>query len=222
MSMNVNGSPWRLLLGAAPGLRRVPLPETGVPTDADLVRAARRGETAALGLLIARHRAAMLAVATGVLRHRPDAEDAVQEAVVVALLRIDSLRDPSAAGAWLRTVARDGDRIVAGANLYLHGTVASLNSGGTLPTHRRRGAQSALISARLKAARAAGATWVVGEAGVPAGARSNPSLDNQLRAGLVVRYHRQNWLWTAVPDTPSSSSASSTWIIQRPPLRRGR
>ncbi|WP_419702942.1 RNA polymerase sigma factor [Promicromonospora sp. NFX87] len=82
-------------------------PETDAPTDVDLVHAARRGETAALGLLIARHRAAMLAVATRILRHRADAEDAVQEAAVVALLHIDGLRAPSAVGPWLRTVTRN-------------------------------------------------------------------------------------------------------------------
>lgn len=96
--------------------------------------------------------------------------------------------------------AWDGGRMVAGANLYLHGTVASLNSGATLETHRRRGAQSALIAARLRAARAAGATWVVGEAALPEPGGSNPSLDNQLRAGLRVAYHRRNWIWRAAAD----------------------
>lgn len=99
--------------------------------------------------------------------------------------------------AALPFAAWDGDRMVAGANLYLHGTVASLNSGATVPTHRRRGAQSALIAARLEAARAAGATWVVGEAVVPEPGTSNPSLDNQVRAGLKVLYQRRNWIWRA-------------------------
>jgi GNAT superfamily N-acetyltransferase len=96
--------------------------------------------------------------------------------------------------------AWDGDRIVAGANLYRHGDVASLNSGATAPSHRRRGAQSALIAARLRAARAAGAAWVVGEAALPEPGRSNPSLDNQLRAGLKVLYRRRNWIWRAAQD----------------------
>lgn len=86
------------------------VPPAGAPTDEDLVHAARRGETAALGLLIARHRAPMLAVATSILGHRADAEDAVQEAAVIALLRLDALRDPSAVGAWLRSVVRNASR----------------------------------------------------------------------------------------------------------------
>jgi RNA polymerase sigma-70 factor (ECF subfamily) len=85
-------------------------PRSEPPTDQDLVLAARAGETAALGLLLARHRAAMLAVATRILGHRSDAEDVVQEASVVALLRIGALRDPSAAGPWLRTVVRNASR----------------------------------------------------------------------------------------------------------------
>lgn len=89
-------------------LWRVPMSSaTDAPSDADLARAAQGGEAAALGLLLARHRASMLAVATGVLHHRADAEDAVQEAAVVALLHIERLRSPSAVGAWLRTVTRN-------------------------------------------------------------------------------------------------------------------
>lgn len=83
----------------------------GAPSDGDLVRAARAGETGAVGLLLARHRPAMLAVATGVLGHVPDAEDAVQEAALVALLRIDGLRDVDAAGPWLRSVVRNACRM---------------------------------------------------------------------------------------------------------------
>lgn len=85
-------------------------PRTDAPTDQDLVHAARSGQTAALGLLLTRHRAAMLAVATSILGHRSDAEDVVQEAAVAALLRIEALRDPSAVGPWLRTVVRNASR----------------------------------------------------------------------------------------------------------------
>ncbi|MFD6443861.1 GNAT family N-acetyltransferase [Promicromonospora sp. NPDC060204] len=111
---------------------------------------------------------------------------------MVAMLA-ESVRHPAATpfAAW------DGDTIVAGANLYVHGTVASLNSGATLPDHRGRGAQSALIAARLAAARAAGAGWVVAETGAPAPGEVNQSLANLQRAGLQVRYARQNWRWRA-------------------------
>lgn len=81
------------------------------PTDADLVHAARAGEVGALGLLLARHRPALLATAAGLLGYGPDAEDAVQEASLVALTRIGDLRDPDAAGPWLRSVVRNACRM---------------------------------------------------------------------------------------------------------------
>ena len=93
--------------------------------------------------------------------------------------------------------AWDGDQIVAAANLYLHGTVGLLNTGATLPSHRGRGAQSALIAARIEAARALGVTWVVAETGLPAEGQVNPSLRNLERAGLRVLYARQSWRWRA-------------------------
>ena len=59
------------------------------------------------GVLIERHRAAMRAVAVRLLGYGPAADDAVQDAVLVALCRLDELRDPAAVGAWLRTVVRN-------------------------------------------------------------------------------------------------------------------
>jgi RNA polymerase sigma-70 factor (ECF subfamily) len=81
------------------------------PFDTDLVFAAQAGDTASLGVLIERHRAGMQAVALSVLGYGPDAEDAVQDASLVALRRIDGLRDPTAAGPWLRTIVRNACRM---------------------------------------------------------------------------------------------------------------
>ncbi|MER7891253.1 hypothetical protein ABTX15_15650 [Micromonospora sp. NPDC094482] len=98
----------------------------------------------------------------------------------------------------------DGPDLVAGANLFVHGPVGSLNSGATLPSHRKLGAQSALIAARAEAARAAGCRWLVAETGRPAEGATNQSLVNLERAGLRVRYVRQNWRWRAETDpTPA-------------------
>ncbi|WP_405056083.1 sigma-70 family RNA polymerase sigma factor [Kribbella sp. NBC_01505] len=76
-------------------------------TDAELVRAAQRGEIGQLGLLLTRHRAGMRAVAVAIHGHRPAAEDAVQEACLLALRRIGQVRDPAAVGAWLRMLVRN-------------------------------------------------------------------------------------------------------------------
>lgn len=49
----------------------------------------------------------MQGVALAYLGHSQDAEDAVQEAVLIALRRIGDVRDPNAVGAWLRMVVRN-------------------------------------------------------------------------------------------------------------------
>ena len=66
-----------------------------------LVRAAQAGDTAGLGALLERHRSRLHAIAVSMLGHGPQAEDAVQDAFLIALRRIGELRDPAAARAWL-------------------------------------------------------------------------------------------------------------------------
>jgi GNAT superfamily N-acetyltransferase len=93
---------------------------------------------------------------------------------------------------------RTGDRrIVAGANLYLDGEVADLNTGATSAGFRGQGAQSALIAARIAAAREAGCRWIVSETGWSDETPRHPSLNNMRRAGLKPAYIRPNWRWTA-------------------------
>ena len=89
-----------------------------------------------------------------------------------------------------------GDSIVAGGNLFIAGDVASLNAAATAPEFRGRGAQTALIHARIEAARAAGCRIVVGETGKPAPGEGNRSLNNMRRAGLQPCYPRRNWIWS--------------------------
>lgn len=91
--------------------------------------------------------------------------------------------------------AWDGDDMVATANLFVHGSVGSLNSTATLPTHRNRGAHSALIAVRATVAADAGCHWLAAETGRPADGEVNPSLNNLLRHGLRPIYERENWAW---------------------------
>jgi RNA polymerase sigma-70 factor (ECF subfamily) len=72
--------------------------------DASLVRQAQAGDVAGLGELLERHRALLHAVATGMLGAGSQAEDAVHDTFVIALRRIDDLRDPAAARAWLLAI----------------------------------------------------------------------------------------------------------------------
>lgn len=75
--------------------------------DRELVLLAQSGDSAALGTLLARHRAGMLAVAVSMLRDPAESEDAVQDASLTALARIGDLRDPAAVGPWLRMIVRN-------------------------------------------------------------------------------------------------------------------
>ncbi|MBP2704508.1 sigma-70 family RNA polymerase sigma factor [Microbispora sp. RL4-1S] len=82
----------------------------GEQADVDLVREAQLGDVHALGLLLARHQADMRAVALSILGHGPDAEDAVQDAALIALRRIGDVRDPHALAPWLKAVVRNACR----------------------------------------------------------------------------------------------------------------
>ncbi|MEU5780898.1 RNA polymerase sigma factor [Micromonospora lupini] len=79
--------------------------------DAELVALAQAGDAGALGVLLTRHEAGMRAVALSMLGYGPDAEDAVQDALVTALRRIGEVRDPAAVGPWLRTIVRNNARM---------------------------------------------------------------------------------------------------------------
>ncbi|MEU8074580.1 GNAT family N-acetyltransferase [Catellatospora citrea] len=93
--------------------------------------------------------------------------------------------------------AWDGDTMVAGGVLLVHGDVGALHSGSTLPAYRNRRAQSALIAARAAAAREAGCRWVITETACPGPDRPNSSYNNMRRAGLDVLYARAVWRWTS-------------------------
>jgi hypothetical protein len=96
---------------------------------------------------------------------------------------------------WRLFAVYEGDAIVATGSLRVDGTVGHLFGGATLPSARSRGAQSALIAARAAAAVAAGCSWLIAEALAEGPGQHNPSLHNQLRAGLTARYQRENWIW---------------------------
>jgi hypothetical protein len=89
----------------------------------------------------------------------------------------------------------DGNDIVGGASLFIYHEVGALNAASTLPSHRNRGAQSALIAIRAREAGAAGCRWLTAETGKPTEDSPNPSLNNLVRAGFQPLYHRRNWNW---------------------------
>jgi RNA polymerase sigma-70 factor, ECF subfamily len=81
-------------------------------TDARLVDRAREGDRAAFEILVRRHLGSVYAIALAELADARDAEDAVQDAFITALERLDECRDTSAFGAWLRQIVRNRARSV--------------------------------------------------------------------------------------------------------------
>lgn len=81
-------------------------------TDAGLVRRALEGDGGAFETLVRRHLRAAHAVALAELADARDAEDAVQDAFITALERLEDCRDPATFGGWLRRIVRNRARSV--------------------------------------------------------------------------------------------------------------
>jgi RNA polymerase sigma-70 factor (ECF subfamily) len=76
-------------------------------SDAELVVRTRAGEAEALAELLERYRPSLYATAISLLRSRDAALDAVQETCLVAMTKLDALRDPAAVGGWLHVIVRN-------------------------------------------------------------------------------------------------------------------
>ena len=95
---------------------------------------------------------------------------------------------PLDAPAWTQVVAYDGVVPVATGALHVSGPVAWVGAASTVPGHRRRGAQSALLAHRLQLAATEGATRVVAK--VEPGSGSERNLR---RAGFEPAYGVVQW-----------------------------
>lgn len=111
-------------------------------SEPDLVRAVQAGDDGAFGRLVDMYLDEAHAVALGILRHRQDAEDAVQEAFIRALERIDQLSDGSPFGPWFYRVLRSTClNLLRREKLRSHEEIPHDASGGSNPereTDRRR------------------------------------------------------------------------------------
>lgn len=76
-------------------------------SDAELLRAAQNGDTVSLGMLLERYRPPLYALALRILGYGSQAEDAVHDAFLVALRKIDQVKEPAAVGGWLHAVLRN-------------------------------------------------------------------------------------------------------------------
>jgi GNAT superfamily N-acetyltransferase len=89
---------------------------------------------------------------------------------------------------WQSFLAWDGDRPAACGALYVDGDVAWLGMGATRPAYRGRGAQAALLAARLRRARELGALQAASETDL-----DGVSSRNLVRAGFQRAYTRTHW-----------------------------
>lgn len=91
------------------------LPMPSRPTDQALARAARRGDSTALAVLVDRHYPALLSSCRRMLGDADLARDAAQEAVLRAMLGVARLRDDERFGAWLIGIGLNVCRSLLGA-----------------------------------------------------------------------------------------------------------
>jgi ribosomal protein S18 acetylase RimI-like enzyme len=96
--------------------------------------------------------------------------------------------------AWRVFGAFDGDEMVACAAMFLTGDSAELLGATTLPNARQRGAQTALLAERLRAAGRAGVRWVSTEVSCANDGERASAVRNLRRLGFVELYERRNWV----------------------------
>jgi RNA polymerase sigma-70 factor, ECF subfamily len=74
-------------------------------SDAELVERARQGDAAAFGHLVERHRSSVYRAALAALRSPAEAEDAAQDAFLLAYQRLGSFRGEATFKTWLISIA---------------------------------------------------------------------------------------------------------------------
>jgi hypothetical protein len=97
---------------------------------------------------------------------------------------------------WHQYLAYDGEEPVACGALYVQDGVGWLGFDGTFKSHRRRGAQRAIIARRIRDAAGLGCSLLTVETFEDRPRQSNPSFRNMLWAGFKVAYLRPNYRFT--------------------------
>jgi GNAT superfamily N-acetyltransferase len=95
---------------------------------------------------------------------------------------------------WHLFLAYDGDEPAGAAALFAHNGVGWFGAAATLPEHRQKGAQSALLAARIERALALGLDELTVETGEYVSDRPSASYRNIVRAGFTEAYVRPNYL----------------------------
>jgi GNAT superfamily N-acetyltransferase len=98
---------------------------------------------------------------------------------------------------WECWLALDGDEPVGAAGVFEHDGVAYLGFAATLPQHRGKGAQGALLGHRIRRAAELGCDVVLTETGELRDDRPSGSYRNILRAGFREVAVTANWVGCA-------------------------
>ncbi|MFZ2015092.1 MAG: GNAT family N-acetyltransferase [Nocardioides sp.] len=100
-------------------------------------------------------------------------------------------------GDWATYGAWDDDTLVAVARMLAvaETEAVALFGAATLPEGRNRGAQGALLDARIREARDRGLRWASAETWLESADNPNPSQHNLRRAGLSEVHTRPSWVW---------------------------
>ena len=120
-------------------------------------------------------------------------------AVVATVFGMDSPLDQWFAAlctraGWACFGALDGDRLVGTGASYVAGSLAWLGAAGTLAEASGRGAQSAILATRIRAACDAGARVLAAETVDRVDGEAEPSFRNLVRAGFEGAYVQQWWV----------------------------
>ena len=111
---------------------------------------------------------------------------------------------PDFAAEWFAAVAErprfrlflayDGDEPAGAGALFVDDGVGWLGAAATLPEHRRKGAQGAILAARIRAARELGLSALATETGERTADLPSGSYRNILRLGFEEQYVRPNYV----------------------------
>ena len=106
-------------------------------SDGELVGRARTGDEGAFGALAARYMRPSYAVALAVTGRHEDAQDAAQEALLVALQRLEECRSPEKFAGWLMTIVRNRARNLVRREVLRDTDQVPVSASSATPTPER-------------------------------------------------------------------------------------
>ncbi len=96
---------------------------------------------------------------------------------------------------WAFFMAFKGSKPVSTGAVYFNGDTAWISFAATLDEYRGKGAQAALLSARIDEARKRGCRWISVETAEDTSEHDAPSYRNMLRYGFRLLYKRPNYVF---------------------------